>query len=240
MNNTQLKNYITENIYWDNTSDTLFADHQEIKLSLSQKKVLIYLMAHANKAVQNIDIFYEINSSLDSEFNERSVRNIISSLRRDVEGITIQNSYGGYYTLITPKESNDAFKKHLFEILEQSKNAIAITDPNQYDNPIIYVNAAFLELFGYKREELIGNNIRLLNADDKKQKGLKEIKKAIEAEAFIEVNIRDYTKEGELIYDEITISPIFDKERKKLIYFLNIHKDVSQTQRLLEKLQGII
>jgi len=234
------KMYIAENIYWDDNSSTLFADHQEIQLSSSQKKVLSYLMAHANKLVQNIDIFYELNISLEKEFSERSVRNVISSLRRDIPGINIVNSYGGYYKLVTPVLEQDEFKKHLFEMLEQSGNAIAITDPNQYDNPIIYVNSAFLKLFGYKRQELIGNNMRLLSADDRDQKGLKDIKKAIEAQKFIEVNIRDYTKEGELLYDDITISPIFDKERKKLIYFLSIHKDISQAQLLFQKLQDIL
>lgn len=234
------KNYVAKDIYWDANAYKLYTEHQEIELSLSQKKALAFLLTHANKAVKNIDIFYEIDSSLEREFSERSVRNIISLLRKKIPNIEIKNSYGGFYTLVTPKEEKSDFKKHLFEILEQSKNAIAITDPNQYDNPIIYVNAAFLELFGYKREELIGNNIRLLNADDKEQQGLKEIKKAIEAQKFIEVNIREYTKEGERIYDDITISPIFDKQRKKLIYFLSVHKDLSKAERLLEKLRPII
>lgn len=234
------KQYIAHNIYWDGDLKKLFGDHQEIKLSLAQRKALAYMLEHPNKALQNIDIFYEVNGGFDKEFSERSVRNLVSSLRRDVPGVNIKNSYGGYYALITkPQETRD-FKSDLFEILEQSKNAIAITDPNQFDNPIIYVNAAFLELFGYKREELIGNNIRLLNAGDSDQQGLRDIKAAIRAENFIEVNIRDYTKKGELIYDEITISPIFDKQRERLIYFLSIHKDVSETQLLLQKLEAIL
>lgn len=234
------KNYIADTIYWDKNLQKLFADHREIKLSIAQKKALSYMVEHANKAVQNIDIFYEVNSSLDKEFSEKSVRNLISSLRRDVAGINIKNSYGGYYSLlIEPCEKRD-FRKDLFEVLEQSKNAIALTNPNEHDNPIIYINAAFEELFGYKREELIGNNIRLLNATDTQQQGLKDIKKAIEAQKFIEVNIREYTKKGELIYDDITISPILDKQREKLIYFLSMHKDVSETRLLLQKLQGIL
>lgn len=234
------KNYVAKNIYWDETVYKLYEEYQEIRLSLSQKKVLVFLLENANKAVQNIDIFYEINSELDKEFSEGSVRNLVSSLRKEIPNIEIQNSYGGFYTLVTPKEEKEGFKKSLFEILEQSRNAIALSDPTQDDNPLVYVNNAFLELFGYEREELLGNNIRLLNADDKNQQGLKEIKKAIQAQKFIEVNIREYTKEGERIYDEITISPIFDKQREKLIYFLSIHKDVSQTQLLLQKLQGIL
>lgn len=233
-------NYISENVYWDVELKKLFAEHQEIKLSLSQKKALAYMIKYANKAVQNIDIFYEVYGSLDKEFNEKSVRNLISGLRKLIPDINITNGYGGYYTLVTLTQEAKEFKKYLFEILEQSKNAIALTDPNQYDNPIIYVNPAFLELFGYVSEELIGNNIRLLNGHDKDQEGLTELKEAMQAQKFIEVNIREYTKEGDLIYDEITISPIFDKQREQLIYFLSVHKDTTQTQELLQKLQKFL
>ena len=239
MNKNQIS-YISDNVYWDVELKKLFAEHQEIKLSVSQKKALAYMIKHANKAVQNIDIFYEVYGTLDKEFNEKSVRNIISGLRKLIPEIHITNGYGGYYTLVTLSQEAKEFKKHLFEIMEQSKNAIALTDPNQYDNPIIYVNPAFLELFGYESKELIGNNIRLLNERDKDQEGLAELKEAIQAEKFIEVNIREYTKEGDLIYDDITISPIFDKRREKLIYFLSVHKDTTQTQELLQKLQKIL
>jgi PAS domain S-box-containing protein len=239
MNKNQIS-YISDNVYWDVELKKLFAEHQEIKLSISQKKALAYMIKHANKAVQNIDIFYEVYGTLDKEFNEKSVRNIISGLRKLIPDIHITNGYGGYYTLVTLSQEAKEFKKHLFEIIEQSKNAIALTDPNQYDNPIIYVNPAFLELFGYESEELIGNNIRLLNERDRDQEGLAELKEAIQAEKFIEVNIREYTKGGDLIYDDITISPIFDKQREKLIYFLSVHKDTTQTQELLQKLQKIL
>lgn len=239
MDNNKIS-YIAHNLYWDGELNKLFVENQELELSNSQKRLLAYLVKNANKAVQNIDIFYEVYTSLDKEFSEKSVRNLISGLRKDVPAITIKNVYGGYYTLVTPEQERKQFKKYLFEILEQSKNAIALTDPNQFDNPIIYVNQAFLDLFGYELEELIGKNIRLLNKGDKVQEGLVQLKEAIRTEAFIEVHIREYTKKGDLIYDEITISPIFDTQREKLIYFLSVHKDITETQELLQKLQDIL
>lgn len=239
MDNNKIS-YIAHNLYWDGELNKLFIENQELELSISQKRLLSYMIQNANKAVQNIDIFYEVYLSLDKEFSEKSVRNLISGLRKDIPNINIKNDYGGYYTLVTLPQENKEFKKYLFEILEQSKNAIALTDPNQFDNPIIYVNQAFLDLFGYELEELIGKNIRLLNKGDKVQEGLVQLKEAIRAEKFIEVNIREYTKKGDLIYDEITISPILDIQREKLVYFLSVHKDITATQELLQKLQEIL
>ncbi|MCD6258356.1 MAG: PAS domain S-box protein [Helicobacteraceae bacterium] len=232
--------YIAENFYWDGDLKKLFIENQEVELSVSQKRLITYMLKNANKALQNVDIFYEVYNSMDREFNEKSVRNLISALRKLIPSINIKNDYGGYYTLVTYTQENKEFKKYLFEILEQSKNAIALTDPNQFDNPIIYVNQAFLDLFGYSSEELLGNNIRLLNNGDTTQEGLTQLKKAIRAEEFIEVNIREYSKKGDLIYDEITISPILDTQREKLVYFLSVHKDITATQELLQKLQEIL
>ena len=80
----------------------------------------------------------------------------------------------------------------------------------------------------------------MLNNGDTTQEGLTQLKKAIRAEEFIEVNIREYSKKGDLIYDEITISPILDTQREKLVYFLSVHKDITATQELLQKLQEIL
>ncbi len=234
------KNYVAKDIYWEYED---FKNHIMKESGLKGKnffKPLRILLTNAEHGPDVAEVYKYLDSSLEREFSEKSVRNLISSLRKKIPTIEIKNSYGGYYTLVTPVAKDEAFKEDLFEILEQSRNAIALSDPTKSDNPLIYVNAAFLELFGYKREELIGNNIRLLNANDSEQEGLKEIKTAIDSQKFIEVNIREYTKEGERIYDDITITPIFDKQREKLIYFLSIHKDVSQRELLLQKLQDLL
>ena len=225
--------------YWNRESNSLFVEGFDVRLSISQKKLLKFLIQNINKPVQNLDIFYEIHDSLDKEFNEKSVRNLIASLRRVAPTLNLKNIYGGYYILKSEDIGEDIkFKESLFEILEQSKNAIVITNPNKFDNPIIYVNSAFCELFGYSYEEAVGKNCRFLTNDDTNQDGLAMIREAIKDKKAIEVNIRDYTKDGKLIYDDITISPIFDKQKAKLIYFLGIHKDVTSLQQILQKIQG--
>lgn len=47
----------------------------------------------------------------------------------------------------------------LFEaMLDGSRVATTVTDPQQPDNPIIYINHTFETLTGYSREEIVGRN----------------------------------------------------------------------------------
>ncbi len=61
-----------------------------------------------------------------------------------------------------------------------STNSITVTDPNQPDNPLVYVNPAFERTTGYAAEEVLGRNCRFLQANDRDQPALTELKTAIE------------------------------------------------------------
>ncbi len=229
---------LTNRCYWSVEEESLFVDGADIRLSISQKKLFKLLVKHINKPVLNIDIMYELNDSQEREFNEKSVRNFITGLRKSVPCLNLVNIYGGYYMLKSEQIGRSLkLKEQFFEIIEQSKNPIVVTSPNEYDNPIIYVNEAFCELFGYEYEEAVGQNCRFLHGSDTKQEALKEIREALSAQKSVEVNICNYTKDGNMVYEDITISPIFDKQKEKLIYFLGIYKDVRSVPLFLKKVQ---
>src|SRR5919106_1462448 len=57
-----------------------------------------------------------------------------------------------------------------------STNSIVITDPNQPDDPIVYVNPAFERTTGYAAEEVLGRNCRFLQREDRAQPALEELR----------------------------------------------------------------
>ncbi len=134
-------------------------------------------------------------------------------------------------------EVKDFLKDHFFDIFDQAGNGIIITDPKQEDNPIIYVNKAFSDIFEYSYEESIGKNCRFLQARDIEQKNIKLVRQAIKNQKQIHTILRNYTKSGKLVYNEVKISPIFDEDTKKIKFFLSIHKDISNQFELQEKLK---
>jgi len=112
-------------------------------------------------------------------------------------------------------------------LLDTTVNGITLSDPNKEDNPIIYANAAFEKISGYSSEESIGKNCRFLQGKEKDQANVKKIKEAVAERRPIRTDIINYTKDGKLFYNEISISPIYDK-LGDLIYFLGIQHDVTE------------
>jgi PAS domain S-box-containing protein len=122
---------------------------------------------------------------------------------------------------------NSELFKYLPKVIEQATNGIIVSDPNQEDNPVVYVNDVTCKRFGYSREEFIGRNCRFLQGEDRKQKSIKAIKDAIVNRISTTVTVKNYAKNGNLIYNQFSLSPIFD-ENNNLKYFLGIQRDVTK------------
>ncbi len=121
----------------------------------------------------------------------------------------------------------------LTKVLEQSQDGIVISDPNQQNNPIIFVNESTCKIFEYEESDFLGKNCRFLQANDTKQPEIKQISQAIQERKAITTTLRNYTKTGRLVYNQFTISPIFDKEND-LRYFLGVQRDIT-TEILLRQ-----
>ena len=114
----------------------------------------------------------------------------------------------------------------LTQILDTCVNGITLSDPDQPDNPIVFANQVFTEMTGFRQEEIIGRNCRFLHRDDRDQEGLEAIRQALADESGTEVTLRNYRKNGELFYKQLTIQPLRD-EQGKLIYYLGVQYDVT-------------
>ncbi|MBK9142481.1 MAG: PAS domain-containing protein [Candidatus Melainabacteria bacterium] len=121
-------------------------------------------------------------------------------------------------------------RKDKLNLLERAifsaRNGIVITDPRQDDNPIIYVNPGFLELTGYDAGEVLGLNCRFLQGDDRRQAALDVLREALKEEKPTTVVLRNYRKNGELFWNELTVSPVHD-ENGVLTNFVGIQNDIT-------------
>lgn len=120
------------------------------------------------------------------------------------------------------------------KILEQavmdSRDGITISDNLIDDNPLIFVNPAFERMTGYSFEEITNINCRFLQKNDREQPELEIVHNAIKKGEYCLATLRNYRKDGTMFWNELSISPIHDKNGV-VTNFLGIQKDV--TPRIL-------
>jgi len=114
----------------------------------------------------------------------------------------------------------------LTSILDHCVNGVTLADPDLDDCPIIYVNKAFEQLTGYGQEEIIGFNCRKLQADDRGQPQIEQIREGLKNRTEVEVTLLNYKKDGTLFHNHLKITPLFDS-KKRLLYFLGIQYDIT-------------
>ncbi len=114
--------------------------------------------------------------------------------------------------------------------LEAAGNGIIIADARQADNPIIYCNDAFTRITGYDLSEAMGRNCRFLQKEDRDQKPLGIIRKAIKKGRPCHEVLRNYRKDGTLFWNELTITPVHD-DKGILTHFIGVQNDITQRKR---------
>jgi PAS domain S-box-containing protein len=119
-----------------------------------------------------------------------------------------------------------------------STNSIVISDPNQPDDPIVYVNPAFERTTGYAAEEVLGRNCRFLQREDRDQSALGELRAAVYERRHCTAVIRNYRKDGTLFWNELSIYPVRDEEGR-MTNFVGVQNDVTERIRAEEILSEI-
>ncbi|MFG6150503.1 PAS domain-containing protein [Halobacillus sp. B23F22_1] len=104
---------------------------------------------------------------------------------------------------------------------------VVISDPEQEDNPIIYVNRGFEELVGYKSEEILGHNCRFLQGKDTDPGAVGKIREGLANSQFVQVEILNYKKDGTPFWNELQIYPVHIKQVDQL-FFVGVQQNVTQ------------
>ena len=116
-----------------------------------------------------------------------------------------------------------------------STNSIVITDPNQPDDPLVYVNPSFEKTTGYTAEEALGRNCRFLQREDREQPALRELRAAVREGRHCTVVLRNYRKDGTLFWNELSVYPVRDEDGG-VANFVGVQNDVTERVRAEEVL----
>jgi PAS domain S-box-containing protein len=127
--------------------------------------------------------------------------------------------------------------KLLQRVIDASNDGIVVAEQEGEDTILIYANPAFERLTGYAVDNILYQDCRFLQANDRDQPGVATIREAIRNNLPCRQIIRNYRKDGSAFWNELSITPVFN-EADQLTYFIGIQKDVSleveAKQRVLE------
>jgi PAS domain S-box-containing protein len=114
-----------------------------------------------------------------------------------------------------------------FAAVEMTRMPMVVTDPRQPDNPIVFVNRAFLDLTLYEEKDLIGRNCRILQGPQTSPQTVAEIRTALAERRAVALDILNYKADGTPFWNGLYIGPIFDREGE-LLYFFASQMDITQ------------
>ena len=123
----------------------------------------------------------------------------------------------------------EAEKARLVAAVEHTEDGILITD---ISGNILYVNPAFTPLTGYRAEEAIGKNPRLLKSDRQDASYYENLWKTILAGRAWHGQLTNRRKDGTLYTEEMTITPVRDPSGR-VTNFIAVKRDI--TERLTEE-----
>ena len=122
----------------------------------------------------------------------------------------------------------------LIEAVEAIREGLVITDHTTPGQPIIFANRRFLRMTGYTEPEIIGRNCRFLQADDRDQPARQIIADAISKGVPASARLRNYTKDGRLFWNDLSISPLENGEGQ-ITNYVGVIADATVAQMATEQ-----
>ncbi|MDX8406578.1 MAG: PAS domain-containing protein [Mariprofundus sp.] len=123
--------------------------------------------------------------------------------------------------------------------MDASPIGIVMCDARRADLPITYCNAAFERLSGYHGAEVLGQNCRFMQGEERAQPEVALMRQAIAKGQACMVTLRNYRADGTMFWDEVTIAPVH-QNGGVLSHFIGYHQDVSERVQAGEKQQQML
>ncbi len=154
-----------------------------------------------------------------------------STLSYDSQQIPISITFIG--TDITEQKHVENELRKASQAIEQSPNTVMITDTSGH---IVYTNPKFTELTGYKKEEVLGKNPRILQSGETHESDYNDLWQALKNGNEWIGEFHNKKKNGELYWESARISAIKDAEGN-ITHFLAVKEDITEKKRLADEVK---
>lgn len=121
--------------------------------------------------------------------------------------------------------------------MASAAEGITIAHMTEPDQPLVFVNEAFLKMTGYKDYEVIGRNCRFLQGPETSPEMVKKIRTAIDNKKSVTVELLNYTKTKEPFWNRLTLAPIAAEAGGSLDYYVGVQFDVTEYKVMQKKIE---
>lgn len=122
--------------------------------------------------------------------------------------------------------------------LDATANGVTIADMRDPDQPLTYVNAAFERLSGYRADEVLGRNCRLLQGPETDPASIAEMARAIHDGRDCWVSLVNYRRDGTPWWNEIHLAPVHD-DSGSLTHYIGVQSDVTARVEAQERVREL-
>ena len=176
--------------------------------------------------------------------DRKKTREAFSQLRTQDEVLThvhrLQDRHGNYRVVqwrgrvkgsilyasgrdISDRSDRDQQVHLLFQAVENSPTTVLITDAV---GTIEYVNKTFREVSGYAAEEVIGEDVRMLNAGLQHGTQFRDLWRTISQGKTWRGEFQNRTKTGEIVWESAIIAPVATAEGR-ISHYVSITEDIT-------------
>ena len=134
---------------------------------------------------------------------------------------------------ITESKRSEEELRKLYRALEQSPASVVITDTQ---GNIEYVNPKFEEITGYRSEEVLGQNPRILKSGDKTAEDYKEMWDTIISGRVWRGQFHNKRKDGAIFWESASISPVRGTDGE-ITHFIAVKEDITAQKRAEDQLR---
>ncbi len=134
---------------------------------------------------------------------------------------------------ITKRKQVEAERGRFLSAIEQAGEMIVITDP---DGVIRYVNPAFEQVTGYTRDEVIGQNPRMLKSGRQPPDFYRNLWETISGGSTFKGRIINKRKDGVFFTEVATISPVRDHSGR-IVNYVAVKSDITRHLQLEAQFQ---
>jgi PAS domain S-box-containing protein len=147
---------------------------------------------------------------------------------------TLEDIAGETYVLkiiqdVTERTKREEELRTKTRAIEEAPFGVIITDPDQPDNPMTYVNQSFVDVTGYTKDDAIGRNCRFLQGEDTDPEAVERLRAAINDREEVTVELRNYRKDGTEFWNRVTIAPVEDDDGT-VTNFIGFQEDISERE----------